>query len=222
MKINLTIKRVDSWNTVNRTQIFKVIENSIIKCDGHYTDDYAHDAERNYQNDLTSDQCKEKLLSDLKDDSYKYVKLYWDNKNKAFIIYYGQWLSYTATPTESLKLNFIEPEPYNKTIPQEVITLKEKVQETTNLYFKKNGFVNIQPDIVTIKPRSKYYALDVGSSGKFLIDKITLTVYSIKAYGQKGYCQGTIQDVIERYEQDITTFKRLLNGEVKGVYALNY
>ena len=39
------------------------------------------------------------------------------------------------------------------------------------------------PDVWHVKERKKYFALDVGSSGAFLIEKDTGEIFNIKAYG---------------------------------------
>lgn len=220
MKFKIKIKDgPDRWTTINKRNAEKVLNNCVLSCDGLYTDDYAHDAEQNYKRDMTSQECINKLRNDLNDKNMSYIKLYWDSRKKEFIFFYGHWLSFTARPKEQFKIIEEEVKPDLKNVPSQVEELKKVMQEKTNLYVKHN-FKTLEPDKVTIKPRSKYYALDVGSSGKFLIDKITLSVYTIKGYGQKGYLQGTISDVIERVTQDVNTLKKLVTGQIKGNYAL--
>lgn len=61
----------------------------------------------------------------------------------------------------------------------------------TDLYNVHFGAVN-----VTIKAGRKYWYLDVGDSGKYMIDKVTGAVCGIKAYGvpHHGYTYGTVAD----------------------------
>lgn len=217
-QIKIKIKNKTRWNTINKRNAEKILKNSVVKCNGLYTDDYARDAEENYKRDLSSQECKDKIRRDLKDKDL--IKIYWENDKGTFLFFYGHWLSYTAKPKESLKIIKEEPSQDLK-YHDKVEELKKAMQERTDLYFKSN-FKNLEPEKVTIKKRSKYWALDVGSSGKFLIDKITLSVYTIKGYGVKGYLQGTINDVIERVQADINTFKGLMSGQIKGQYALYY
>jgi len=107
-KINVRIKNKDSWNTVPRTRIPLVLKHSTVKCNGLYTDDYAFDDATNYGKNASSNDCKIRILNDVQSnpESHDYIKLYWDNPDKEFIIYYGQWLSYSAKPDKNLKLNF--------------------------------------------------------------------------------------------------------------------
>jgi len=65
--INITLKKKDGWNTVNKSNAEKVLKNCFIKCDGHYTDDYARDAEENYQLNTKEDDCIKKLRRDIKE-----------------------------------------------------------------------------------------------------------------------------------------------------------
>ena len=106
--VNIRVKAPDGWNTVNQVNIPRILKHSVVKCSGHYTDDYAYDDANNFGRDASSDGCKMSILNDLQGDAgnHSYVKCYWDNKDKEFIIYYGQWLSYRAKPTDSLKLIF--------------------------------------------------------------------------------------------------------------------
>jgi hypothetical protein len=55
--------------------------------------------------------------------------------------------------------------------------------------------------IVSIKRGKKYTKVDVGSSGKFMIENATETIYGIKAYGvvHKGKCYGTLSTTYEFY-----------------------
>ena len=39
------------------------------------------------------------------------------------------------------------------------------------------------PDVVTVKVRKRFIALDVGTSGAWLVDRASGEIYNIKAYG---------------------------------------
>jgi len=221
-KINITIKNEDSWNTVNRSNLKKVVENGVISCDGHYTDDYAYDAEKNCQRDLKSEECKKKILSDIANINYSYIKLYWNNAKKEFIVYYGQWLSYSVKALESLKLNFIRKK--EQKVNSEIVKFAKKFEELLLLKLKASKVDcegNRENTKTSIKVRNKYYAVDYGTSGKFLIDRSDNRVFSIKAYGQKGYFLGYIEDVYQKMCMDVETLNRVLTQEVR-VYSLNY
>lgn len=53
---------------------------------------------------------------------------------------------------------------------------------------------------VTIKLGRKYAKVDVGSSGKYMVDNATGEIFGIKAYGQvhKGHKYGTL-DTVDQY-----------------------
>lgn len=53
--------------------------------------------------------------------------------------------------------------------------------------------------------RKKYIALDNGSSGRFLVDRLTHRVFTIKAYGVKNYDCGTLESLTMRYLEAIAT-----------------
>ena len=84
---------------------------------------------------------------------------------------------------------------------------------------------------IFLKNKTKYIYVDFGQkdnkyhSGMYMIDK-EQNVFSIKAYGQKGYCRGTIQTMILKYKEDIENMKQaLLRREETGSFgslALNY
>lgn len=90
-------------------------------------------------------------------------------------------------------------------INEKIEKLKRIVQEYKflNLKISKLDCIgNLMNSIVRLIPKSKYVYLDVGTSGYYLIDK-DLSVYNIKAYGQKGYFKGNIDMVIEEYQEKI-------------------
>jgi hypothetical protein len=49
--------------------------------------------------------------------------------------------------------------------------------------------------------RRTFVACDHGTSGAFLVDRLTHNVFSIKAYGVKGYFCGTVESLTMRYEE---------------------
>ena len=61
----------------------------------------------------------------------------------------------------------------------------------------------------TAKDRSKYIALDDGTSGAFLVEKLTGDVWTIKGYGRKNRRVGTLDELIAHY-QDANEHNRQL------------
>lgn len=60
---------------------------------------------------------------------------------------------------------------------------------------------NITGCRVSVKPGRKYIKVDVGTSGKLMIDAKTEEIFGIKAYGQvhKGHRYGTLDTIDEWY-----------------------
>lgn len=52
-----------------------------------------------------------------------------------------------------------------------------------------------------VKERTKYIALDEGTSGRFLVDKATGMMWSIKAYGVPNWMLGTLDDMTRKMEE---------------------
>jgi len=67
---------------------------------------------------------------------------------------------------------------------------------TNECFFKPDGSLT-DPQKVTFKEKKKYFYIDFGTSGAFMIDKETGLIYNIKAYGQinKSKCLGYIQSI---------------------------
>lgn len=61
--------------------------------------------------------------------------------------------------------------------------------------------------------RKKYIALDHGTSGAFLLDKGTGTVYTIKAYGKPNRSIGHISELTAKYRAATATH---VDGGYKG------
>lgn len=74
---------------------------------------------------------------------------------------------------------------------QQMKSLKEK---------KLDCEVNLKNCITKIVPGNKYIKIDIGYSGRYMIDKKTEKIYGIKGYGviHKGYQFGNL-DTIDQY-----------------------
>ncbi|KKL06141.1 hypothetical protein LCGC14_2599000 [marine sediment metagenome] len=59
---------------------------------------------------------------------------------------------------------------------------------------------NLDSCKVTVKPGKKYIKVDVGLSGKYMIDQGG-NIYGIKGYGviHKGHCYGTLDTINDYY-----------------------
>lgn len=75
-----------------------------------------------------------------------------------------------------------------------------RVEAETRQRYKDDGLTSPaheQSMRVSIKDGKKYTKVDVGSSGKYMIDKETGIIYGIKGYGQvhKGHIYGTLDTI---------------------------
>ena len=68
---------------------------------------------------------------------------------------------------------------------------------------------NIHNSKVSIKEGNKYTKVDVGSSGKYMIDKED-NIWGIKAYGviHKGHYFGTLETINDYYWGDYQAYKK--------------
>lgn len=90
-------------------------------------------------------------------------------------------------------------------------TFEEKMKDLADLVTKEQAEYlkmrdldcpnNVKDRQTSIKPGNKYWKIDVGCSGKFMVEKATEIVYGIKAYGQihKGHAYGTLDTTDQWY-----------------------
>lgn len=90
--------------------------------------------------------------------------------------------------------------------------LAEMIREQTIETFKKRFGSNIDVHAssweVNVIPGKKYTKVDVGRSGKYMIERET--IYGIKAYGviNKKKCYGTLDTINEFYWGDYTAVRK--------------
>jgi len=60
-------------------------------------------------------------------------------------------------------------------------------------------YSNLQSEPVTIKPGIKYSKVDIGRSGRYMVELSSGEIYGIKAYGviHRGYRFGTLDTINE-------------------------
>jgi hypothetical protein len=63
---------------------------------------------------------------------------------------------------------------------------------------------------VSTKTGKKYIKIDVGPSGKYMVEISTEKIYGIKAYGviHRGHCYGTLDEIDQWYWGDYTAFPK--------------
>lgn len=86
-------------------------------------------------------------------------------------------------------------------ITQKIEAFGMLVQSDTTERMTKDGFgsqIAIHAR-VTIKPGNKYTKVDVGSSGKYMVEMRTGNIFGIKGYGQvhKGHFYGTVNETAQ-------------------------
>ena len=67
-------------------------------------------------------------------------------------------------------------------LDEKIAELVFRLQESVNAKHKAMDYT-FEPDKVTVKERQKFVAVDIGSSGCFLVEKETGEIFNIKAYG---------------------------------------
>lgn len=67
-------------------------------------------------------------------------------------------------------------------IQEQVTRLAYELQEAVKEEFARK-YPNLTPESVRIHIRKRWTALDIGSSGAFLVENVTGELYNIKAYG---------------------------------------
>ncbi len=74
----------------------------------------------------------------------------------------------------------------------------------------------------TIKPGSKFTKVDVGNSGKYMVENETGNIFGIKGYGvvHRGHWFGTVETINEYYWGDYSP--RRLDGTLKTQKANGY
>ena len=75
---------------------------------------------------------------------------------------------------------------------------------------------------VTIKPGQKYTKVDVGTSGKYMVEMATGNIFGIKGYGQvhKGHWFGTVDTMGEYYWGNYSPTRK--DGTLKTQKANGY
>ena len=91
---------------------------------------------------------------------------------------------------------------------QKFARLLEREQTENRHRYGLTRAVNIANCKVKIKPGKKYVKVDVGSSGKYMIDGEI--IYGIKAYGviHRGRTYGTLDTIGQYYWGDYTAIKK--------------
>ena len=93
--------------------------------------------------------------------------------------------------------------------------LASLIESETRQRFIDRGFTNIDtghyvPSIkTTVKKGTRYYKVDVGTSGRYMVDTVDGTIYGIKAYGQvhKGHSYGTLDTIHDYYWGEYRAFR---------------
>ena len=79
-------------------------------------------------------------------------------------------------------------------------TFAQLVETDTKAQLKANGLdceANIQNANTTVKPGKKYTKVNIGYSGRYMIENSTGNIYGIKGYGviHKGHFYGHLNDM---------------------------
>lgn len=85
---------------------------------------------------------------------------------------------------------------------------REQIAELVKLKLDCEG--NLLNTKVSTKDTRKYIKIDVGGSGKYMLDKADGIIYGIKAYGviHRGHAYGTLDTIDEWQWSRYTAFKK--------------
>ena len=88
-------------------------------------------------------------------------------------------------------------------------TLRSLIDKEYNERMSRQ-YPSLKPEIITIKPGNKYIKIDVGSSGKYMIEVSTGNIYGIKAYGviHRGYKFGNLDTINDWNWSGYRAFKK--------------
>jgi hypothetical protein len=84
---------------------------------------------------------------------------------------------------------------------EEKLKLFAEVLESAQIKHLKDNHLDCQANInnahVSIKPGNKYTKIDVGNSGKYMVENSTGNIFGIKAYGviHRGHQYGTLNTI---------------------------
>lgn len=94
-------------------------------------------------------------------------------------------------------------------------TLGEKLQDLKALIEKHQAigfakeYLSLEPPKVTIKYGKKYINVDVGASGKYMVEVATGDIYGIKAYGviHRGHYFGNLDTINDYFWGEYYAYK---------------
>lgn len=96
------------------------------------------------------------------------------------------------------------------TTTEKITALANLIHEQTKQYYAERYTYDFSNDVkVNVKEGEKYIKIDVGHSGKYMIEKSTGNIYGIKGYGviHRGHQYGTLDTVNEYYWGDYVARK---------------
>ena len=95
----------------------------------------------------------------------------------------------------------------------ELQRLCNKITEEQKQELQRNKLdceANLNNSVASYIVGKKYVKVDVGRSGRYMVDKESNTIYGIKAYGviHKGHCFGTLDTIDDYFWGRYTAFKK--------------
>lgn len=87
---------------------------------------------------------------------------------------------------------------------------KETTERLRKNYQSFTHEMLIHDSMIHVKPGLKYVKVDVGASGKYMVEISTEAIYGIKGYGQihRGHYYGTLDTIDQYYWGDYTAQRR--------------
>jgi hypothetical protein len=96
---------------------------------------------------------------------------------------------------------------------EKIKALCDKITADKKEYLKAHDLgceCNIKTSIAHYKINKKYTNIDIGDSGRYMVDNATGEIYSIKAYGviHKGHSFGTLDTIDQYFWGDYRAYKK--------------
>jgi len=97
------------------------------------------------------------------------------------------------------------------TIQELASKIEKETYEYLNEKYPTNSLLWVADSKTRVIPGRKYTKIDVGHSGKYMVENKTGIICGIKAYGviHKGHCYGTLETINDYFWGGYTTRKKV-------------
>jgi DNA-directed RNA polymerase subunit RPC12/RpoP len=127
-----------------------------------------------------------------------------------YVKYPGRDLAFAHGDEELEKVEDVAKPKEEVSMGTKVQKLKDKIEQQQAERYAKD-YPHVEPPKVTVKEGGKYIRVDVGTSGKYMVEKDTGNIYGIKGYGviHRGHFYGTLDTIDDFNWGDYAAFRTL-------------